>query len=205
MLRRDDRRPVTRERVPTISSQRLDLVSLAPAEVDALLAGTRSRRGFAVPEGWPGEAEGGFLRLRVAQMRDDATTQQWLVRAMVLREPARRMIGHVGFHGPPGVNGKRDPEALEIGFTVFPDFRGRGYATEAARALMGWAARERGVGSFIASVRPDNAPSLRVVAKLGFVRTGRQWDDIDGEELVFELALAGGGRVARFHERAGSE
>lgn len=176
--------------VATIATERLDLVSLPPAFIAALLGGDRSRATFAVPDDWPGE-EDGFLRLRLDQMRSDATAQQWLLRAMVVREPQRRMVGHVGFHGPPGVNGKRDPGALEIGFTVFPEFRGRGYATEAARALIGWAARERGVRRFIASVRPGNAPSLRVVAKLGFVQTGRQWDDIDGEELVFELALVG--------------
>ena len=69
---------------------------------------------------------------------------------------------------------------------MFPEHRGRGYATEAAAALIAWA-RGQGVARFVASVAPANAPSLAIVRKLGFVRTGEQWDDEDGLELVFEL------------------
>jgi RimJ/RimL family protein N-acetyltransferase len=97
------------------------------------------------------------------------------------------MIGHAGFHGPPGVNGRKDPEALEVGYTVFPPFRRQGYATEAVTALMDWAQGEKGIRRFIASVSPDNEPSLAMVRKLGFVQTGEQWDEEDGLELVFDL------------------
>jgi RimJ/RimL family protein N-acetyltransferase len=40
----------------------------------------------------------------------------------------------------------------------------------------------------IASVSPENAPSLAVIRKLGFEQTGEQWDEEDGLELVFERA-----------------
>ncbi len=98
------------------------------------------------------------------------------------------MVGHAGFHGPPGVNGLRKREAVELGYTVFPPFRGRGYATEAASALLAWARKEHGVSRFVASVAPGNDPPLAIVRKLGFVQTGERWDDEDGVELVFELA-----------------
>ncbi len=97
------------------------------------------------------------------------------------------MIGHAGFHGPPGVNGPGQPDAVELGYTIFPEHRGSGYATEAARALLDWAQETHGITHFIASVAPGNEPSLAIVAKLGFVQTGDQWDDEDGLELVFEL------------------
>jgi RimJ/RimL family protein N-acetyltransferase len=51
---------------------------------------------------------------------------------------------------------------------------------------MDWAWLRHGVDRFIASVSPDNAPSLRVVAKLGFVRIGSHMDEVDGPEDVFE-------------------
>jgi RimJ/RimL family protein N-acetyltransferase len=54
---------------------------------------------------------------------------------------------------------------------------------------MDWAHALHGVRRFIASVAPDNEPSLAIVRKLGFVQTGKQWDEEDGEELVFELTL----------------
>jgi [ribosomal protein S5]-alanine N-acetyltransferase len=143
--------------------------------------------GTTAPAGWPDDHDAGFLRIRADQMRREPSSQEWLVRAVVLRSEAR-MIGHAGFHGPPGLNGPRKPRALELGYTVFPDFRGHGYATEAARALMDWAAETHGVRHFVASVAPGNEPSLAVVRKLGFVETGEQWDDEDGLELVFELS-----------------
>jgi RimJ/RimL family protein N-acetyltransferase len=39
----------------------------------------------------------------------------------------------------------------------------------------------------VASVRPDNVPSLGLIGQYGFERTGEQWDDEDGLEWVFEL------------------
>lgn len=93
------------------------------------------------------------------------------------------MVGYTNFHGPPGVNDLGRPGAAEVGYTVFAPYRGRGIATEVARGLLDWAAREHGVHEFISGVAPDNGPSLRVNEKLGFVPTG---DIVDGER-IFEL------------------
>ena len=174
-----------------IRSERLELVALSAPFLEALLAGrvadAGAVAGIAIPAGWPDDHDRRFLELRAAQMRAEPAREQW-VRAVVARQPDRPMIGHAGFHGPPGTNGPRTPGALELGYTIFPSFRGRGYATEAASALMRWAEQAHGVRHFIASAAPDNAPSLAVLRKLGFVQTGTQWDDEDGKELVFELA-----------------
>jgi ribosomal-protein-alanine N-acetyltransferase len=175
----------------TISAPRLDLVPMSAAFIDALLEDRRDEAaellGAAMPDDWPDEHDERVRRYRREQMRRDPETARWLVRAIVLPEPARPMIGHAGFHGAPGANGPRKPGALEIGYTVFPPHRGRGFATEAAVALMDWARTDRGIHHFIASVSPTNEPSLAIVRKLGFVQTGDQWDDEDGLELVFEL------------------
>ena len=141
--------------------------------------------GVDVPEDFAASEED-FFRLRLGQMQRDPSLQEWLVRAVVLRE-TRETLGHAGFHGPPGVNGKNDPAAVELGYTTFASFRGRGLATEAVSALMDWAHGERGVGRFILSISPENAPSLAIARKLGFVQAGEQWDEEDGLELVFEL------------------
>ena len=103
---------------------------------------------------------------------------------MLTRSAPRTLVGRIGFHAPPDARG-----AVEIGYAVEPEYRGHGYATEAATDMLAWARREHGIRSFVASVSPTNAPSLAIVKKFGFVQTGVQWDDEDGEELVFELRL----------------
>ena len=74
-----------------------------------------------------------------------------------------------------------------MGYHVEPEYRRHGVATEAISALFDWAAREHGVTRFRASIAPDNVASLAVVAHFGFRQTGVQLDDVDGEELVFDL------------------
>jgi RimJ/RimL family protein N-acetyltransferase len=173
----------------SILSERLELVSLSPAALGALLDGRTGDAAELVDgrlaDGWPGGHER-FFELRLGQVQRDPSLQPWLVRALVLRE-GRDVVGHAGFHGPPGVNGKQDSTAVELGYEVFEQFRRRGLATEATAALIGWARDEHGVRRFILSIAPANEPSLAIAAKLGFEHTGEQWDEEDGLELVFEL------------------
>ena len=177
-----------------VQTERLELVPLTEEMVGALIEGTRADfgrlGGFAVPDDWPDEHDRRFLRFRLRQMREEPERARWLVRAVVLQDEERRMIGHVGFHGPPGVNSLRASDAVEVGYTIFAEHRRHGYATEAVRALLDWA-RVEGIHRFVASVGPQNEPSLAIVRRLGFVEVGRHWDDEDGEELEFELTPSG--------------
>jgi [ribosomal protein S5]-alanine N-acetyltransferase len=180
--------------VETVRSERLELVWLSPQLVETLLDGGREEAarigGFVIPAGFPDDHDRGFLGLRLRQTKEDPSRGPWFARAIVLPERGRLMIGHIGFHGPPGVNARRDPDAVEIGYTVFPEHRRQGYATEAVQALLG-AAEAQGIRRFVASVGPENEPSLAIVRRLGFVEVGRHWDDEDGEELEFELISGG--------------
>ena len=177
---------------PPIPTARLELVALVPELIAAILDGTAGSAGLLVPDGWPDEHDAGFLRMRQTKMLADPRLAQW-VRGVVLAGdgPLRTLAGHAGFHGPPGMNGSGVAGAIEVGYTIFPAYRGWGYATEAVAALIDWAGREHGVQRFFASVAPDNAPSLAVVARLGFRHVGEQWDDEDGLELVYERGGAG--------------
>ena len=160
---------------------------MTPEFVEAALEGRREEAvaalGAEVPEDFPSEGDRGFLGMRLRQMREDERFLTWCPYALVLDG---QMIGHAGYHGPPGVNSAKNPAAVEFGYQVFPAWRGRGYASRAAEMLME-IARERGIHDFALSCAPDNEPSLAIIRKLGFVRTGEQVDDEDGLEHVFEL------------------
>ena len=172
-------------RSATVRSERLDLVLMPAALLDAFLDGHRGAiarlAGYSVPADFPGTALN-LLRLRREQLGKHPSWRPWLLRAIV-RRADRTMVGFVNFHGPPGVNDIAASDAAELGWTVFPAYRGKGYATETARALMDWATAEHGIRRFVSSTTPDNAPSLRVHQKLGFLRTGAI---VDGE-MIFEL------------------
>lgn len=180
----------------TIQSERLDLVWLSLEYIEALLDGRLDEAeaigGFTLPGDWPDEHDARFLRFRLKQAREDPTQLPWLVRAIVLRRPERPLIGHIGFHGAPGRNALKAPDAVEIGYRIFFEHRRRGYATEAVQTLLGWA-RAQGIDHFVASVGPENVPSLAIIRQLGFREVGRHWDDEDGEELEFELVVSGAG------------
>ncbi|MBA2345181.1 MAG: GNAT family N-acetyltransferase [Rubrobacter sp.] len=101
------------------------------------------------------------------------------------------MIGHVGFHDRPGAEYLRDlaPGGVEFGYSIFPPFRGRGFATEACAALMGWASREHNVKRFVVSISPENAPSMRIAAHFGFRKIGSHIDEEDGHEDILLLEV----------------
>jgi [ribosomal protein S5]-alanine N-acetyltransferase len=177
--------------VARVRAPRLDLVSMSPGVLAALLDGRRDEAagllGATIPDWWPDAIDTRFLNVRLEEMRSDPDAEEWLVRGIIRRGPVRQLVGHAGFHGPPSLE---PPRTLELGYAIFPSHRGHGYAREAVQALIAWAHQHHGIRRFVASVGPSNDPSLAIVRKLGFVHIGEQWDDEDGLELVFEVEIA---------------
>ena len=126
------------------------------------------------------------MELRLAKMRESPALEPWLLRAIGLRD-TRTMIGFIGFHTLPGAEylNSYAPNSVEFGYTIFPDYRRMGYASEAAEALMKWATHEHGVTRFVVSISPTNEPSLRLAQKFGFRKVGSFTDPEDGLEEVF--------------------
>lgn len=80
--------------------------------------------------------------------------------AMVLRATGER-IGICGLF-------KRDNlEHPDIGFAVLPDHCGKGFAGEAAFAVLAHARNDLRLGELTAIVSPGNAPSIGLIEKLG--------------------------------------
>jgi RimJ/RimL family protein N-acetyltransferase len=73
--------------------------------------------------------------------------------------------------GACGIN-TLDEAAPEIGYWLGVDYWGKGYATEAVRALVDFAFTERGHDALQAGARVTNPASRRVLEKCGFQWTG---------------------------------
>jgi len=80
----------------------------------------------------------------------------------------------------------------EIGYLIHPDYHGRGYATEAARAALRLGFEHYGLHRIVARCDARNAPSYRVMEKLGMRREAHlrenelfkgEWSD----ELVYAM------------------
>jgi ribosomal-protein-alanine N-acetyltransferase len=166
----------------------IELRPMTPAFIEAVLDDRRevaeALLGVALPVEFPRDGERRFLGYRLGQMREDARFETWCPNVVVLDG---QMIGHAGYHGPPGNNSTQNPNAVEFGYTIEPGWRGRGFATQAAVMLMDLAEKRAGIRHFVLAVSPNNDPSLAIVRKLGFVKTGEHIDEVDGLEHVFEL------------------
>ena len=75
-----------------------------------------------------------------------------------------RLIGGIGV-------AERDGEA-ELGYWIVPSHWGRGYATEAGRAVIAAARDSLRIDRLVSGHFVDNPASGRVLRKLGFVATG---------------------------------
>jgi [ribosomal protein S5]-alanine N-acetyltransferase len=103
----------------------------------------------------------------------------------VQRSDGGEVVGYCGLipnsHGQDG-----EPE---IAYELLRRFWGRGYATESARAVVAWA-RESGYERLWSTVRAWNAPSRRVMDRLGFAATPRiEADAVHGDTIFYTLAL----------------
>lgn len=163
------------DRLPNLTTERLHLRAIAPTDVDFALAHfshpdvdrflvdddpvtTRDQAQAIVdffvhvPEAFPNRW--------VLTLRDDGTP-----------------IGTVGFH----VFRQRD-RRCEVGYDLSPQHWGRGYMSEALRAVLTLGFDVAHLNRVGAIVHPDNAGSLRLLERLGFTREGvlRDWHCRDG-------------------------
>jgi RimJ/RimL family protein N-acetyltransferase len=81
------------------------------------------------------------------------------------------------------IDGRTEPS---LGWITGAAHRGRGYATEAARASLGWALDHTDAPRVLAPIRPINAPSIRVAERLG-MRHAWTTTHADLEHLIYAI------------------
>ena len=98
--------------------------------------------------------------------------------ALVERETG----GVVGFCGLVHPGGQAE---AEIKYAFLRSAWGRGLATEAARALLGYGAAAHGLRQVIATVDPDNHASQQVLAKAGMQRGALRQNEDGSQTQLF--------------------
>lgn len=92
-----------------------------------------------------------------------------------------RYLGHGSIRPRP-----EHPEEWEIGYILKQEEWGKGFATEAARALVGFGFEELDLDTVFATVDEDNDASIRVLTKAGL--TFRRYDhDEQGRYSVYAI------------------
>jgi RimJ/RimL family protein N-acetyltransferase len=186
-----------------ILSERLSLVVMTPDLMATMSGDLDEARPFAWPSWWPDERDRRHLTIWRNRAAEAELNIAWGPRAVV--DAHGQMLGHAGFHLPPApiknrlddptFIGRRDPAAggvVELGCTIFPIYRHRGFATEAVRALIRWAQGTGEVGAVLAAVAVDNTSSVRVLERVGgFIEIGSCRSDNGDLELVYRRDISG--------------
>jgi len=76
---------------------------------------------------------------------------------------SRRLIGMINYH-----RRDRRERRVDVGWMIEPGHQGKGYMTEAGRALLRYLIDTLKVHKVEAVIRPDNKPSIALAKRLGF-------------------------------------
>ena len=119
----------------------------------------------------------------LAQFHASTEKDPWVHGFRLVHRDSGIVVGTCSFKGPPRGG------AVEIAYGIAPDQQGKGYATEAAQALLDFAFGSGQVQLVRAHTLPEGSASKRVLAKCGFKYVGEVIDPEDGLVSRFEKAI----------------
>jgi RimJ/RimL family protein N-acetyltransferase len=118
------------------------------------------------------------IRLRIQEQLEEST-RTGLALLAIERKGEGDFVGYCGV-----IIGASTLAEPEIAYELCQSAHGNGYATEAAQAVLA-AALDTGRRRLWATVRCWNAPSFRVLEKIGFARSGKIDRDPDRGDMVW--------------------
>ncbi|EGJ77172.1 putative acetyltransferase [Streptomyces sp. Tu6071] len=151
--------------MPLLATPRLHLRRFRPEDA-AVLAAYRSVPEVARYQGWSapvGEEEARLLVREFAAV--DPEAPGWFQYAVEERATGA-LVGDVG------VRLDENGMQADLGFTLAPAAQGRGFATEAVRAVLGDLFERRGLHRVSAVCDARNTASARLLERVGFRREG---------------------------------
>jgi len=174
-----------RQRPPLLVTPRLALreLKLEDARAVATRAGDRrvARYLIAVPSPYPVSLAARWISHRIAWW----SAGRGVTLAITTRDAPDVLLGSVSLR-----RYARDRRA-ELGYWLGLDAWGRGFATEAAAALVDFGFRELGLARIYAQVLEGNAASCRVLDKLGMIEEGVRRRHIRKGRTLRDVTLYG--------------
>ena len=157
-------------------TERLRLRRSVPEDADTISA-YRSDPEVNRTQGWE-RTDPESVRADIEEMAGRAPGEPggW-VQFSVEERDGGRLVGDVGISPAEG-----EPGVIKVGYTISPDVQGRGYATEAVRALVDYAIDTLGAEVVRAYADADNTPSIRVAEKVG-MRLIERFEHREGDEV----------------------
>ena len=151
--------------LPTLESPRLRLRCYRDDDVDALFAlqsDRRVMRYWSYPAWTERRQAEDRLALIYKQLREE-DVYIWVI----ADRDSDRMIGNAALFAL-----NREQKHAEIGYSLMPDYQGRGLAQEAACMVLTFAFEALAMERIEADIDPRNTASCKLVERLGFVREG---------------------------------
>jgi RimJ/RimL family protein N-acetyltransferase len=158
-----------------LHTERLMLRRSRPEDHEAIAA-YRSDPEVYRYQGWERiDPEG--IRAQIEEMAGRAPGQPggWVQLSVEERESGR-LVGDVG------LSPAEDPGVIEVGYTIAPEFQGRGYGTEAVGALIGYAFDTLGADLVRAYASAENLPSIRLAERVG-MHLAERYERRHGDEV----------------------
>ncbi|MBC2857742.1 GNAT family N-acetyltransferase [Stappia sp. 28M-7] len=152
-----------------LATRRLVLRPLEPADaeaIDTLCSRDHEIVRWLTGMPWPAK-DGAAAEFVAAAINEDPLTGE----AAFAVTLGGIVIGLVAIKAPGEL--AEHPDCPSIGYWIGRPFQGFGYAGEAAAAALDWGFAAHRCQAMAARAFADNAASLKVLARLGFRRTGR--------------------------------
>lgn len=122
--------------------------------------------------------------IRIMMNSDPGIIGEWFQFVVALKENSR-FIGDIGLKPIKVPDGQ-----FMLGYSLFPDFEGKGYMSEALRTLIDYAFDTLGQSKALAYVDLRNDRSIRLLQRLGF-DVLKRWENFgieDAEETLLFMA-----------------
>lgn len=154
-----------------LKSERLRIVLQTREDLESLIDSMSGYERAQVSPDW------------LARMRASDAGDPWTHGFRLVLRESGSIVGTCAFKGPP------DDGIVEVAYGIDPEFEGRGFATEATRALVDFASGDAGVKVVRAHILLDARASKRVLEKCGFRYVGDVVDPEDGLVSRFDRSV----------------